>query len=244
MQKENQLKSYYKNNLSSREVVARDLPHPMPLSLLNRKQQPYFMQEVEDPGLQIAGMTPLFYNGNKGFTLIELLVVVLIIGILAAVALPQYQTAVNKSRFSNLRTTAESLLKAAQSYTAATNEWPDNFDVLAVDLPGGFTQKKVGTFTCGKNTTMYCCMITGGGWSPAVTCGKKDYTFAFYSKYTTDLVIDAPMNNFCVAKESDANAKQLCKSLTKREGVLMGWGLVTPENTNLGGATGYRWYTL
>ena len=73
-------------------------------------------------------------KNKQAFTLIELLVVVLIIGILAAVALPQYQKAVEKSRATQALTLLKSFAQAAETYYLANGEFPTSFDALAVDL--------------------------------------------------------------------------------------------------------------
>ena len=71
-----------------------------------------------------------------GFTLIELLVVVLIIGILAAMALPQYFKAVERSRMAEAVTLMDSITQAQRRKFMQTNRYAENFEGLDVSPKG------------------------------------------------------------------------------------------------------------
>lgn len=69
-----------------------------------------------------------------GFTLIELLVVVLIIGILASVALPQYKLAVAKSRLANMISVMSTLKEAEEAHYVSEGSYTDDMELLSLDL--------------------------------------------------------------------------------------------------------------
>ena len=139
MEKERCLKGCLKGNKNK----CHSKPRPLPLGRApeglypgsddNDLESHRFLKRQQGEILKSVQDDVFFYN--NGFTLIELLVVVLIIGILAAVALPQYQKVVEKSKATQALTMLKTVGQAMQSHYLASGEWATSFDELALDIP-------------------------------------------------------------------------------------------------------------
>ncbi len=92
-----------------------------------------------------SGRLRRFGNPNittaHGFTLIELLVVVLVIGILAAVALPQYQKAVSKSQAAKAMAVLKTVATAQQTYYMANGKYAEKLEDLDISVPWSGNEK-------------------------------------------------------------------------------------------------------
>ena len=147
---------------------------------------------------------------KRGFTLIELLVVVLIIGILSGVALPQYEKAVMKSRYSNLMATVNALGTAEELYYMANGQYTNDFEALDI-APGGCT------LSADKQTCTYdwgSCKLDSSGNDRAAcvnnTSMKNGYAYYFeHGGY-------ADWGRSCWALTEDRTDKyaKLCESMS------------------------------
>ncbi len=102
-------------------------------------------------------------KNKKGFTLIELMVVVLIIAILAAIALPQYRIAVEKTRISTNIPIMKALHDAIIQYYGTKGEYPTSFSKLSVTVPKGLYNVSGKTLTKSDNS---CIIILQDGNTP------------------------------------------------------------------------------
>jgi len=84
-------------------------------------------------------------KNNKGFTLIELIMVTIILGILAAVAIPRYMTTVTKAESAAEDAVISGILAGLETYATeqlmdnGRRSWPDNPFIGLETKPAGFT---------------------------------------------------------------------------------------------------------
>ena len=112
----------------------------------------------------------LTYKSHTGFTLMELLVVVLIIGLLAAVALPQYQKAVAKARASEMVVMIDTLQKAIDAYVLENGYQDVSFAGADSPLVISYSVEQIA-----KAFNYYFDNSASGGWSIFCTSAEEGY---------------------------------------------------------------------
>ena len=150
---------------------------------------------------------------KKGFTLIELLVVVLIIGILAAVALPQYQKAVVKARVMDAVVAMKALSDAEEIYYMANNTYTEDLTLLDVQMPG--------------DTDYYEYSCFAGGYKSCLAIPKVEgypvLEFCFLNNALHPGMKWCQVDQIAMSESAKAKALAICRTFGPRDPAITQW---------------------
>ena len=113
-------------------------------------------------------MSKLFKQARRGFTLVEIMIVVLIIGILLAIAVPNFIKARESSRAKSCVANLKQIESAKEQWAMDTKAGPTATPVLGTDLVPNYIKTTpqcptAGAYTVGNMNTRPVCSINDNG---------------------------------------------------------------------------------
>ena len=198
---------------SPRNLVGDLLLRNRTATINNRFPNPAGRPTLGNDIVMKKGGHPEFISGStawvvsSGFTLIELLVVILIIGILAAAAMPSYRVAVGSSRAATMYNLVRAVDLAQQHFYMQTNRYAANLDSLIIAMPAGFKKENPSKIS----STDVSCNISGrGGTETAFLCEDiKD--LVLIEKYHRDTFF------ICWADMDSQISNKICQNLSGQD---------------------------
>jgi type II secretion system protein G len=98
---------------------------------------------------------------RKGFTLIELLIVVVIIGILAAIAIPKFANTKSKAYVTAMKSDLRNLVSAQESYFADNAKYTTDLTALGFKQSSGVNAPAIATYAGAWSATNSHTQLTG-----------------------------------------------------------------------------------
>jgi len=114
-------------------------------------------------------------KGNEGFTLIELLVVIIIVGVLAAIALPSFLNQIGKARGSEAKSSIGTINRSQQAYRLENSLFASNLGDLDAKITGKFYTYTV-TPAATATTSAVTTAVTAGNSGLKVSYGSTNQT--------------------------------------------------------------------